>query len=56
MIKNFRETSFSCINPYGIGDAGLKIAKVLHETEIDPKKLLRKEMMLSGIEKNGWYQ
>lgn len=54
--KNFRDTSFSCVNPYGIGDAGLKIAKVLHDTEIDPKKLLRKEMMLSGTEKNGWYQ
>lgn len=54
--KNFIEISSSCVNPYGIGDAGIKIAKVLHETEIQPKKLLRKEMMLSGVEKNGWYQ
>jgi UDP-hydrolysing UDP-N-acetyl-D-glucosamine 2-epimerase len=54
--KNFRETSLTCINPYGIGDAGIKIAKALDEIEIEPKKLLRKEMMLSGIEKNGWYQ
>ena len=54
--KNFRKISFSCVNPYGIGDAGIKIAKVLSETEINPKKLLRKEMMLSGIHKDGWYQ
>ena len=54
--KNFIEIASSCVNPYGIGDAGIKIAKVLHETEIQPKKLLRKEMMLSGVEKNGWYQ
>ena len=41
--KNFIEISSSCVNPYGIGDAGIKIAKVLHETEIQPKKLLRKD-------------
>ena len=34
----------------------IKIAKVLNETELNLKKLLRKEMMLSGIEKDGWYQ
>ena len=54
--ENFRNISFSCVNPYGIGDAGIKIAKVLSETELNLKKLLRKEMMLSGIEKDGWYQ
>jgi len=54
--NNFRETSLSCVNPYGIGDAGIKIAKVLDEMKIEPKKLLRKEMMLSGVEDNGWYQ
>ena len=54
--NNFRETSLSCVNPYGIGDAGIKIARVLDEIKIEPKKLLRKEMMLSGVEDNGWYQ
>jgi UDP-hydrolysing UDP-N-acetyl-D-glucosamine 2-epimerase len=54
--NNFRETSLSCVNPYGIGDAGIKIARVLDEMKIEPKKLLRKEMMLSGVEDNGWYQ
>lgn len=54
--ENFRNISFSCVNPYGIGDAGIKIAKVLSGTKLNLKKLLRKEMMLSGIEKDGWYQ
>lgn len=54
--NNFRKISLTCVNPYGIGDAGIKIAKVLSETEINPKKLLRKEMMLSGVQKDGWYQ
>jgi UDP-N-acetylglucosamine 2-epimerase (non-hydrolysing)/GDP/UDP-N,N'-diacetylbacillosamine 2-epimerase (hydrolysing) len=54
--KNFRETSLTCNNPYGIGDAGIKIAQVLDDTKMDLKKLLRKEMTLSGVEKNGWYQ
>ena len=54
--KNFRENCLKCLNPYGIGDAGIKIAKILNDTKIEPKKLLRKEMMLSGIEKDGWFQ
>jgi len=54
--NNFRETSLSCVNPYGIGDAGIKIARVLDEIKIEPKKLLRKEMMLSGFEADGWYE
>ena len=54
--NNFRKISLTCVNPYGIGDAGIKIAKVLSGTEINPKKLLRKEMMLSGVQKDGWYQ
>ena len=54
--KNFREQSFKCINPYGIGDAGIKIAKVLNDTKLEPKKLLRKEMTLAGVEKDGWFQ
>ncbi len=36
-------------NPYGVGDAGKKIAKILAEIDIDLKKLLRKEMTLKGV-------
>ncbi|MDA9993951.1 UDP-N-acetylglucosamine 2-epimerase [Burkholderiales bacterium] len=48
----FRERAFSCSNPYGIGDAGIKIARVLAETQID-NRLIRKRMTLKGEYKEG---
>ena len=53
---NFRLISRSSNNPYGIGDAGLKISQVLDELKLDHKKLLRKEMTLKGIKEKNWYQ
>jgi UDP-hydrolysing UDP-N-acetyl-D-glucosamine 2-epimerase len=41
-----RERSRSCDNPYGIGDAGKKIAAVLAEVPID-QRLIRKRMTIS---------
>lgn len=52
--ENFRRFSKFCTNPYGLGDAGDKIAKVLAGTVID-KKLIRKRMMLRGeMSEDGW--
>lgn len=42
-------------NPYGIGDAGVKVAKVLAEVSLGPS-LLRKGMTLVGEEREGWYR
>lgn len=54
--ESFRQTIQECINPYGVGDAGLKISNILDELEMDNKKLLRKEMTLKGRKKNEWFQ
>jgi UDP-hydrolysing UDP-N-acetyl-D-glucosamine 2-epimerase len=53
--KSFRKKCSETHNPYYIGDAGKKIAKVLAEVTLD-KKLLRKQMMLKGEAKTGWYR
>lgn len=54
--ENFRQSVQECINPYGVGDAGLKISNILDELEMDNKKLLRKEMTLKGRKNNEWFQ
>ena len=41
-------------NPYGEGDAGLKIANVLSEIDLS-KSILRKKMTLSGKKEGDWY-
>ncbi len=61
IIKCFDDSQFrlevrKCINPYGVGDAGIKIADVLSNLELDYIRLLRKEMTIKGIKKNEWYQ
>jgi UDP-N-acetylglucosamine 2-epimerase (non-hydrolysing)/GDP/UDP-N,N'-diacetylbacillosamine 2-epimerase (hydrolysing) len=42
-------------NPYGIGDAGLKIANALAAVKLDAA-LLRKRMTLLGEAKDGWFR
>ncbi|WP_102783230.1 UDP-N-acetylglucosamine 2-epimerase [Thalassospira sp. GB04J01] len=51
----FREIARSTFNPYWQGDAGLKIANILAEADID-QRLIRKKMTLRGDVKDGWYQ
>ena len=53
--EKFREICRTSENPYWLGDAGPKIAKVLAEVSLD-QKLLRKKMMLQGKASDGWYQ
>jgi UDP-hydrolysing UDP-N-acetyl-D-glucosamine 2-epimerase len=43
-------------NPYGGGTAGIQIADFLASVDLDPKRMLRKKMMLSGEQKDGWYR
>jgi len=51
----FRDQCRSVENPYGIGDAGPKIADVLAKVELTPA-LLRKSMTLKGEACEGWYR
>jgi len=53
--RNVRKKCFNTNNPYYIGDAGKKIAKVLAEVDLG-RKLIRKQMMLKGESKTGWYR
>ena len=55
--KTFIKTCKETINPYGIGDAGIKIAKILSEISVDSKTILRKAMTLKGqVNKEGWFR
>ena len=49
----FRAKCHNCANPYGVGNAGPKIADVLATVELGPD-LLRKRMTLLGETRNGW--
>lgn len=52
----FREVCRGCGNPYGIGDAGPKVANVLASVPLDGA-LLRKRMTLSGERgPEGWFR
>ena len=51
----FRAECQACDNPYGVGDAGVKIADVLAATTLDAR-LLRKGMTLVGETRDGWYR
>jgi len=53
--RDVRKKCFNTNNPYYIGDAGKKIAKVLAEVNLG-RKLIRKQMMLKGESKTGWYR
>ncbi len=48
--KTFRNTCRNSENPYGLGDAGEKIAEVLSRVPLD-RNLLRKRMTLNGEER-----
>ena len=51
----FRERCRNCDNPYGVGDAGDKIAAELAKVTLDAR-LLRKSMTLTGEFRDGWYR
>lgn len=52
---DFRAECAACDNPYGIGDAGVKMAAVLAEVPLGPA-LIRKRMTLQGEARDGWYR
>lgn len=52
---DFQQVCSTCENPYGIGDAGKKIANVLATVEIE-KALVQKRMMLQGECHEGYYR
>jgi UDP-N-acetylglucosamine 2-epimerase (non-hydrolysing)/GDP/UDP-N,N'-diacetylbacillosamine 2-epimerase (hydrolysing) len=51
----FRAACARCENPYGMGNAGAKIAEVLSTVPLDGR-LLRKRMMLRGEARDGWFR
>ncbi|WP_119166701.1 UDP-N-acetylglucosamine 2-epimerase [Algihabitans albus] len=51
----FRETCRTADNPYYLGGAGVKIAKVLAEVPLN-QDLLRKRMTLKGETEGGWFR
>lgn len=51
----FRNRCQNCKNPYGVGNAGEKIANILSNVAFDAQ-LLRKRMTLKGDMKDGWYR
>jgi UDP-N-acetylglucosamine 2-epimerase (non-hydrolysing)/GDP/UDP-N,N'-diacetylbacillosamine 2-epimerase (hydrolysing) len=51
----FRNRCRTAENPYWLGDAGPKIAKVLAEVPID-QNLIRKKMTLRGEAHEGWFR
>lgn len=53
--EDFREVCRTAENPYWLGDAGPKIAKVLAEVALD-QNLIRKKMTLKGEVRDGWYR
>lgn len=53
--ESFRARCRTAENPYGIGDAGLKVAKVLASVPLDTA-LIRKRMTLRGEERDGWFR
>lgn len=53
--ETFREACRRCENPYGIGDAGIKIADALACIPLD-ERILRKRMTIRGEVRDGWYR
>jgi UDP-N-acetylglucosamine 2-epimerase (non-hydrolysing)/GDP/UDP-N,N'-diacetylbacillosamine 2-epimerase (hydrolysing) len=53
--EDFREMCRTAENPYWLGDAGPKIAKILAEVALD-QRLIRKKMTLKGEIRNGYLQ
>jgi UDP-hydrolysing UDP-N-acetyl-D-glucosamine 2-epimerase len=53
--EDFRQACKKAENPYWLGDAGPKIAKVLAEVALD-QNLIRKKMTLKGEIRDGWFR
>ncbi len=53
--EDFRQGCSKAENPYWLGDAGPKIAKVLAEVALD-QNLIRKKMTLKGEIRDGWFR
>lgn len=53
--EDFRSLCRTAKNPYGLGDAGPKVAKVLASVALD-QNLIRKKMTLKGEVKGSWYR
>lgn len=51
----FRKSCILVDNPYWLGDAGPKVAKIFAEVPLS-QKLIQKKMTLKGEIKNGWYR
>ncbi|MEK9643950.1 MAG: UDP-N-acetylglucosamine 2-epimerase [Alphaproteobacteria bacterium] len=52
---NFRQKCRVGENPYGVGDAGIKVAEALARVDIDTA-LIRKHMTLKGETRDGWFR
>jgi UDP-hydrolysing UDP-N-acetyl-D-glucosamine 2-epimerase len=53
--EDFRKVCREVVNPYGLGDAGKKIAAVLAQVPLD-ERLIRKRMTLAGEAREGWFR
>jgi UDP-N-acetylglucosamine 2-epimerase (non-hydrolysing)/GDP/UDP-N,N'-diacetylbacillosamine 2-epimerase (hydrolysing) len=53
--EDFRALCRRAVNPYWLGDAGLKIAEVLSTVPLD-QTIIRKRMTLKGEMKDGWFR
>lgn len=53
---DFRRVCAATPNPYGGGNTGKLIADSLATVALDPKRILRKRMMLLGEQKDGWFR
>lgn len=54
--KEFRELCAATKNPYGGGKAGKLIADSLATIDLDPRRILRKRMMLAGERRGDWFR
>lgn len=53
--NGFRQACREAFNPYGLGNAGVKIAEVLFSVPLD-QTLIRKKMTLAGVARRGWFK
>lgn len=54
--EEFRALCARTENPYGGGTAGKLIAECLAGIDLDPKRMLRKRMMLAGERQGDWFR
>jgi len=54
--RKFRAVCAAAKNPYGGGNAGELIAESLAVVDLDPKRILRKRMTLTGEHQGGWFR